>query len=109
MTKRNITIVGIMLILIAITIIISIGRWQVRVASTVVREPVVLRVDNAVVNQANLMRSVQHELTDEVGAPVNTLEVNQAVAAGERLVAQGEKGVELAVVLRAAVPRVQQV
>lgn len=117
MTKRNITIVGIILILIAIAII-SIGRSQVQVPPAAVREPAALNVGEAVVRQANLTRSVGRELANEVSAlasmvevatPVNTLEVNQPVAAVHQLVVQGEQGVELAVVLHAAVPRVDQV
>ena len=121
MTKRNITIAGIALILIVVAVII-IGRSRGQVPSAEAREPVTLNVGAAVVQQADLTRSVQRELTREltrevgaeagaveVVAQVNVLEVSQTAAAVGQLVAQREQGVELTVVLRAAVPRVDQV
>ncbi len=110
MTKRNITIVGIVLILIAAAIIGG-SRVRVGVPAAGVREPVALDAGSAAVNQASLTHSVQRDVAaGEVGALVSVLKVKQTLAVVSRRVARRAQVVELAAVLRvvgACVDRVQ--
>jgi hypothetical protein len=117
MTKRNITIIGIVLILIA-SAIIGVVRSRVRASSALGREPVALNVGSGGGGQANLARSVQREVPVDVGELVNTSAVRQAVDAlgvtrmvgtVSRLLVQQERGVKLAVVSRAVVTGVDRV
>lgn len=62
MTKRNITIVGIVVILIALAII---GGRRLVGVSAGVNEPVALKVGGAVAGHAKVVSLVGNELTDE--------------------------------------------
>jgi hypothetical protein len=112
MKKRVITIVGIALILIAISII-SVVRSQVGVPSAEVRGPVAVNVHYDVVGEASL---VQREVTGDVQETVETSAVKQVVnlrgvtqtvgVVGRNSVRQ-KQGVELAAVARAVEMRVR--
>lgn len=116
MTKRNITIVGIVVILIALAIIG--GRALVAVPSVGVNEPVALQVSDAVVEQAKVECSVGNEAKNALDVPVdafkmnqmvNVLEANALVPVVDLRAVDHVDGVETALVVRTVVRNVNRV